>query len=246
MPDEPLIIYCVNLSLVPGSLLGLLPSGINLQDMTEASSIDTYFTWADDHLILYRKGIGELDLSSCYMEIIKRCRVVSSELLVQSLGSNYKGKSILDITAGLGRDSIILAMAGLQVCCIEYSSLLIVCLCYAKHLLRSFGYDLEIRHGESSQVLQELLSSGCLTDYVYFDPMFIDGKSAKSKKPMQMIAEVAYFANQEYLFDIAYNCLAARGKLIVKRDNKQAEIVTKHKTNYQKIGKTVRFDVYLK
>ena len=78
--------------------------------------------------------------------------------------------------------------------------------------------------------------------------MFNQNKSgAKAKKEMQIIQLLSdedtknSTINNQELFNSAYQL---SGKIVVKRDNKQENLVPNPKPSYTKLGKTIRYDVY--
>jgi len=93
-----------------------------------------------------------------------------------------------------------------------------------------------------------LHESNKVYNLIYLDPMFNDGKQALAKKDMQLIdllihqVSLKYATDNQALFELARK--RCRQKLIVKRDNKQAELVSQPVPTYLKKGKTIRFDVY--
>jgi hypothetical protein len=76
--------------------------------------------------------------------------------------------------------------------------------------------------------------------------MFADNKQALAKKDMQLIdwfvgMSIDTCVNNLEIYNLAIKICH---KLIVKRDNKQEFLIKQLKPTYQKLGKTIRFDVY--
>lgn len=173
-----------------------------------------------------------------------------NELLGRAVGiGKWPQLSVLDATAGLGRDSFVLADLGCRVTLCERSTL-------AYALLRD---GLERARTSADAWLQEVsgrmqlqLSDGvdCMRQWsgeaphtVYLDPMFPPRKkSARVKKEMWLF---------QYLLDtedtgeeLLEPALAlARHRVVVKRSNRAAALGG-HKPHFELGGKTVRFDVY--
>jgi len=131
---------------------------------------------------------------------------------------------------------------------IEYHPVLATIIYYAlKH--RYLPKDnLTLVYANSIEYLNDY--TGIKPAAIYLDPMFKEEKSsAKAKKEMQIIQrlneESISSPNPEIdqqLFSLAYSLCP---KVIVKRDNKQQNIVPNPKPIFLKQGKTIRYDVYI-
>jgi len=171
------------------------------------------------------------------------------ESIAKAVGAR-KGKppSILDATAGLGRDAFVLASLGCRVHMMER--------CGMVALLLADGLNRAIQDKEIGSWVQERLSldyadSRLITqplpftpDVVYLDPMFPERKkSAMVKKEMRVFKElVGWDEDADQLLDWALK--TASKKVIVKRTlhapylaDKTPQAVTKTKSH--------RFDSYL-
>lgn len=203
-----------------------------------------------DGLYLYSDKFKPLNLLLFYNEFInKRKNTISRENLVQAINigklkSQVAELSALDLTGGLGRDSVILALAGFNVTIVERNWYLAIIL---RYLSISFThlFNLKVVFGDSYLYMQQNELNYTIA---YFDPMFEDGKRALSKKDMQLI-DILVGLDESKLVDISpedffYSILSHCNKLIVKRDNKQASFFSSSKPTYQKLGKTIRFDIY--
>ncbi len=227
-----------------------------------------------DGLTLFSNKFKPFNFKNFYNNLLlERVSGAHHELLVQAIklkpADSY---SVLDANAGLGRDSLILAAAGFAVTMVEnnpYLALGLSYLCYTFKLT-----NLKFIYADNL-----IFMGGALEqfDVVYLDPMFKDGKSALSKKALQLIDLcITYHArknniSKDDLTTLSFNnapimqqlgdlssanlsyeaqlfalaCTKACHKVVVKRDNKQKPLCSLPKPNYSKVGKTVRFDVYL-
>ena len=188
-----------------------------------------------------------------YKKLNERLKKLNQELLIRTV--KIKGLSHLqvwDLTAGFGKDAILIANAGHQVTMVEKNPLLAIILNYViLHKIVPGTENLKLIHMDSlNYLLQEQLVP---PHVIYLDPMFQDNKSAKAKKDMQIIAllvdvmtdNFVYTADgNERLFTLAYK--TALNKVIVKRDNKQETLLKTPFVSYAKPGKTIRYDVYLR
>lgn len=174
--------------------------------------------------------------------------------LAKAVGLNRNPKlSILDATAGLGRDSFVMALIGANLRGNEKNELLATMLQWAHH--RAQGSALFDEDQELVQILERMsfrhrdsvADLGANEyDVVYLDPMFPERqKSAKVKKEMQILHQLLSDdeVDEKLLFSTCF--AAARSRLVIKRPIKApafAEISPQH----QVLGKTVRYDLYVK
>ena len=192
-------------------------------------------------------------VSDIYAKLRVRLKNLNQNLLIQATKLKTKlPTTVWDLTAGLGMDAILMANFGYKVTMVEQNPTLVTILRYAlTNELIPNCYNLNLVHANSLEFL--LQEHENFPDIIYLDPMFRDKKSAKSKKAMQIIelltsaAEISEDiedAENKKLFHMA--TLYAKYKVIVKRDNKGSVLVDFPKPDYVKMGKTVRYDVYLK
>lgn len=174
---------------------------------------------------------------------------VGGELVVKAVWGRWKGAlSVLDATAGLGRDGYLLAASGAQVVSCERHPA--VALLLADGLWRARQAEAEnpalnaildrwsFRHASSVALMAELAP-----DVIYLDPMFPEReKSALVKKEMRAFRSlVGEDVDAQQLFDAA--CQFARKRVVVKRPSSG---VTLGRTPSHVVeGKAARFDVYV-
>lgn len=165
---------------------------------------------------------------------------VKHERLVKAMGRLPNNSLIVDATAGLGRDSALLAAAGFEVLMLEANPVLQQLL--SDGLLRLQGQlPLRLITGRAEDILPQLAPQ-----VVYLDPMFPERrKSAAVKKELawlQYIAPIPSHGEEANLLNIARR--AATHKVVVKRPA-NAPFLGAETPNSQLPGKAVRFDVYL-
>ncbi|WP_101759976.1 class I SAM-dependent methyltransferase [Oceanicoccus sp. KOV_DT_Chl] len=172
------------------------------------------------------------------------------ELIVKAVAGDKQNKpTVLDATAGLGRDSFVLASCGYPVTLCERSPLIAALL--ADGLQRAAKADeVELRNIVNNMRLintnaveyMQLLGSQSV-DAVVIDPMFPPSKkSALVKKEMQVFHQLVGADNDsEALIEQAL--LTARHRVVVKRP-KKAEHLAARKPNFSVEGKAIRFDIY--
>lgn len=168
------------------------------------------------------------------------------EAIARAMGTHpNKHPRIIDATAGLGRDSFLLAALGFHVTLLERSPIVHALL--ADALLRA-------RVHEKLAPIVNRMQLHCVDacdylsqhqfDIVYLDPMFPSrDKSALVKKEMVILQTLlGKDPDTDALFAAASTCAAQR--IVVKRPRLAAGL-TGIAPSYSLTGKSSRFDVYL-
>lgn len=170
------------------------------------------------------------------------------------ISSAYK-PSVLDATAGLGRDAFVLATLGCDITMIERHP--VVYLLLKSGLQCAHSDDgaeevadimarMKLLHGNSIELLGNWLSNNNpQPDIVYLDPMFPHSKaSAEAKKEMKLFRTlVGADLDEDQLWAQANEI--ARCRIVVKRPAKAPPLAGKQ-PSYVLAGKANRFDVYSK
>ena len=156
--------------------------------------------------------------------------------------------SILDVTAGLGKDSFLLASLGCNVSMIERSPLLAALLEDGlkraeenQGLQQAVPGRLTLFQGDAIQIMAELKSH---PDTIYLDPMYPHKrKSALNKQEMRIIRTlVGDDTDAGKLLDSAL--LHAGNRVVVKRP-KGAPLLNKKQPSHVITMKNSRYDVYM-
>jgi len=173
-----------------------------------------------------------------------------SQALARAIGLK-KGwqPTVIDATAGLGRDGFIMAHLGCHVHMLERSPILAVMLeaglDRAKQTAQSAEIVSRIRftQAESIEFLLKLKPQD-KPDVIYLDPMFPErSKSSLVKKEMRILRGLAGDDQDAgKLLDIALHC--AGNRVVVKRP-RLAPSLGDTLPSHAITGKTSRFDVYL-
>lgn len=173
-----------------------------------------------------------------------------NQMILKATGLNKHKPSIIDLTAGLGRDSYVLATAGARVTMFERQPIVAALLDDGLRRLRSTGDEQELAIADRLS-LQEGDSLDCLAalaeqetpDVVYLDPMFPErGKTAKVKKAMAFFHHLV--GSDDDAADLLPLALAtARYRVVVKRP-RHAPPLADLKPGLCFEGKSTRFDVY--
>lgn len=211
-------------------LLLLTPDYLGLQKTSEKS------------LPLY------IDFSSKRMNYRRETISMRKETLVRAMGlKSHAEPFIVDATAGLARDSFILASLGFQVQLIERSPVI--------HALLRDGIQRGLQHILIAPIVKrmQLIQSDATTwlkkltkkpDIIYLDPMFPERKkSALPKLDMRIFHDVAGDdPDADLLLQTALACATER--VVVKRP-RLAEELSGIKPTYSLAGNSCRFDIYI-
>ena len=170
------------------------------------------------------------------------------ELLIQA-AKVRKGASsfVIDATAGLGRDSFLLAAAGCQVQMFERNPVVAALLLDGlERAARVPGLDVIVERmhltvGDAFDALAGISSS---VDVVYLDPMFPErSKAAKVKKELQLLQLLEHAPDDAHRLLCTALQIDAR-KVVVKRPLNSPSLLNSN-PSYALKGKTIRFDVYV-
>lgn len=182
---------------------------------------------------------------------------LKSEMIARACQLGEK-PTLIDATAGLGHDSLLMAHLGAKVRLIERHPILFVLLEYAKAqaerdpFLQATMQHIQLIHADSNCYLNELAQKGEYLDVVYLDPMFPQRdqnqqaikKQAQVKKQMQLLhmllPEDGEMDLGDQLLDLAKK-IAKR--VIVKRPRHAVYLAEQH-PDHQWLGDACRFDAY--
>lgn len=159
---------------------------------------------------------------------------------------------VWDATGGLGRDAFVLASLGLNVRIFEQNAAVFALLRDGLERAQSFPeiqpiiQNIQLHHGDASQMLMDFANEWGAPDVVYLDPMYPERqKSAAVKKEMAYFHELVGMPeteNETKLFEAARQ--VAKKRIVVKRP-RLGEFLCQTQPAYQYSGKSTRFDVYL-
>ncbi len=167
--------------------------------------------------------------------------------IAKAIGLNKRANlSVLDATAGLGRDAFVLACLGCSVSLCERVG-------FVRAMLKDGLYRASLHH-EVADIIEKMLlldndiqgiESGTLFDVVYLDPMFphTEKSSAAAKKEMAFFRDlVGKDEDADALLPRAMQL--AEYRVVVKRP-KGAPFLNNTEPTYQLEGKSGRFDIYV-
>lgn len=216
---------------------------------TDEASLQSglFLQFSDLHLKLGRLGGREHPISVDFVAALLTPRR-GPELLLKAIGGGQPRPSVIDATAGLGRDSAILLGAGYSVSMIEENPVAVALLedaltrLQAHPAVASYADQLSLLNAQAEQSLPTLAEQG-RADVIYLDPMFAaSGKSALVKKDMQLFQSLlGHGGDGTELLDVALS--VAKYRVVVKRAIKAPPLANRQPT-LSVSGKAVRFDVY--
>lgn len=168
------------------------------------------------------------------------------EALARAISMKPKeNPTIIDATAGLGRDSFVLATLGYQVTMLEKSPLIFALLDDALQRARASSPDnachrLTLIHADALDWLPANTTTS-KPDVIYLDPMFPERrKSASVKKEMQILNDI--LGHDDDIKELLTISLACAGKRVVV---KRPRLAVNEHADFSLPGNSTRFDVYL-
>lgn len=164
-----------------------------------------------------------------------------SELIAKALGVQKKGLKVLDLSFGLGIDSIFLHQIGCEVTAVERHPLLYALI--SESLVKS-NLPIKIHFANSAEYLEQMIKNNQPNEFdaLYFDPMYPEKKkSALPRKEMVFFRDlVGSDDDADLVLQKALQIPDQR--IVVKRPLKAPSL--SGQVIHQFIGKTVRYDLY--
>lgn len=194
---------------------------------------------------------GVLSLMGDFSEMEGRLKQsnLEREILIKAVRiKGFTGElRVLDATAGLGEDSLLLAAVGFKVSMYEQDSIIAMLLADAmnrakdKEHLEKIIDNMTLYNENSIEAMKSLKEA---PEVVYLDPMFPErSKSGLIKKKFQLLQKLeSPCENEEELFESA-NILHPK-KIVIKRPLKGAYLAGV-KPSYSIMGKAIRYDCHV-
>lgn len=173
-----------------------------------------------------------------------------SELLVRAVGARQGHRPrVVDATAGLGGDGLILAHAGCTVTLLERSPVVVALLDDAIRRVRAARPDnpaagLTLIETDAVDWLQRHAASGEV-EVVCLDPMYPDRRdSAAVRKEMQLFKQLLG-NEQDQTGELLQAALACASRRVVVKRPRKAPALDGPKPSHVIAGRSTRFDVYM-
>ena len=244
MPDEQL-----------RSRARVLAAELNLPVVAKGGGdCDLLLVVDDTGLELHETGRGaaggvKVDLSAAGENARRLATASRRQPLALAVGLKKRTPTLVDATAGLGRDAMVLASLGCTVIAVERCVILGAMLRDALQRAATAPMVAEIRAcqltvivGDAAEVLARM-SDQEAPDVVYLDPMYPpSGKSALPKKEMRILRRlVGDDPDAGGLLEAARR--VARDRVVVKRTPRAPPLAPAPTMSYRR--KLVRYDVYV-
>ena len=153
--------------------------------------------------------------------------------------------TIVDATAGFGRDAFILANAGFTLRLIERNPIVAALLADGIARIPDPGLQkrMQLIQDDSMHYLQTLMQQKDKPEVIYLDPMFDIARHAKVKKDLQLLQYLSDTApkDQDQLLTVALQTGVKR--VVVKRACNAAPL-NNQPPHFSLPGKQTRFDIY--
>ena len=209
-----------------------------------------FYLTIDNQLLQLCLGGSPLTLSMDCLSLAIQQRISGStkklDLIKAVTGRSRSPLTILDMTAGLGLDTLTMASQGHQVTAIEKNPYVFMLL--KQRLLRAKDiglgnviHNITLMFGDANKVA---IPKGVF-DVIYLDPMFpVRQKTAKTKKHMQLLKMLVPHNPAMDSLLLEYSRSLNSKKIIVKR-HRLGQYLANQKPTSQIIGKSSRFDIYV-
>ncbi len=163
---------------------------------------------------------------------------LNAELVIKAvLGKKKQATTIMDCTAGFGKDAYIMSLTGSKIIAYEFNPLMYALL---KDGLNRTEIDTIILRKKNA--LREIKNTDC--EVIFIDPMYpATKKSAKNNKEMTVLQNI--IGHQPLMAEDLFiqAKLSAAKKIVIKRPIKSGFVINQKPTS-QIIGKSARFDIY--
>lgn len=174
----------------------------------------------------------------------------TSQPLAKAVGLKQGRPSVLDATAGLGRDSFQLACLRCRVCAVERSPILAAMLQDALERaslandpkLTAIAERITVQSQDSKDVLASMLEAD-RPDVIYLDPMYTPRTSSALAKKEMRILRMLVGGDEDAGELLRIARIIATKRVVVKRHLRATPLAEDVTMTYP--GRTVRYDVYL-
>jgi 16S rRNA (guanine1516-N2)-methyltransferase len=250
MPN--LAIYTDHSDLIPSAYA--LAERLSLPFAEVANSYDYLLTLTPNDLALHsqlKKTLAlKIDFLTGAMTYRRQHATFKRESIARALGlKKNKSVKIIDATAGLARDSFIIASLGFDIILLERSPII--------HALLEDGIKRARLHPEVAPIIDrmQLIHIDALSwmqkvaamdkpDIIYLDPMFpTRTKSALVKKEMRIFHDL--LGCDDDADDLLKGALSCATQRVVVKRPRLAENLASHKPSFSQTGSSNRFDIYL-
>lgn len=182
---------------------------------------------------------------------------LKSEMIARACNLSEK-PSLIDATAGLGHDSLLMAHLGAEVTLVERHPILFTLLESAKiqsqqdHFLKPIVERIHLVYSDSAEYLKQRIAQQQTVDVVYLDPMFPQRdqnqqavkKQAQVKKQMQLLHLLLPDDGEMDLGDHLLGLAQQLAQRVIVKRPRLAVFLNQQKPDHQWQGDACRFDAY--
>ena len=201
---------------------------------------DKYILIFSDEGMYLKKGTDNRS-GRIFCDFLKWSKQDSKALLLKTMKGLTRKNSIIDATAGFGKDSLILSSLTERLTLIERTpwvfSLLEEGIGKFKKEIPSLQ-GVKLIRADSKKYLNDLNEK---PDAIYLDPMFEKVSKSKAKKNLQALRELTKPTKGEELLKISLT--KAANRVVVKR-HKKSRYLSGLKPTFSLSGRVIRYDVY--
>ena len=218
-----------------------LPFAGHLADLKKSYK-DAFLLVVSEDLIYLKKGLSGTS-KPIYCNFCKWSKENKRNNLVRTMRGLPQKSLIIDATAGLGRDALILSSLVERVILIErvpwVSALLEDGL---KNSIEHLPYlsNTRVVCSDSKKFLLNLKTK---PDAIYLDPMFENMGKSKAKREVQALRDLTIQSNEKELLLLEVALKKAKDRVVVKRHKKVKNLAGINPT-FSLTGRVVRYDVY--
>ncbi|WP_440903242.1 class I SAM-dependent methyltransferase [Catenovulum sp. SX2] len=224
--------------------------------IVEQTEQDLHLLWCDNRLQLIQRSQPKqagvfVDFIGAAATYRRKQVSIKNEIIARAVGcKNNERPTVLDATAGLGRDSLVLVSVGCNVVMLERNNAVVALLADGLSRLKQTCQDTWTRHfiglyhGSLIDDSFDWRNTLPKVDVVYLDPMYPHKKkSAAVKKEMKAFQGfVGADEDSDKLLSVAKQ--VAQQRVVVKRPD-YADYLNQQKPDFSLESKKHRFDVYL-
>jgi 16S rRNA (guanine1516-N2)-methyltransferase len=182
---------------------------------------------------------------------------IKSEMIARACNLTEKPQ-LVDATAGLGHDSLLMAQLGANVTLIERHPILFTLLEDAKRLAEQDSFlskvvaRIQLVFSDSAEYLKQQAIENQSFDVVYLDPMFpqrdqnhqAEKKQAQVKKQMQLLHLLLPEDGEMDLGDGLLDLAKPIAKRVIVKRPRHAVFLANQQPDHQWLGDACRFDAY--
>jgi len=225
--------------------LGLLFIG-NLQDLRRSLKISRgkesrqYFLIFSREKIYLRKGLS-FNNKPIFCNFLKWSKKLNKTNLTKCMKGVSKDSLVIDATAGLGQDSLVLALFSKRVILLEKIPWIYTLLKDGLKNTKNLNSIVNRMHPICTDSKLYLSRNKRKADVIYLDPMFLKKGRSNAKQGIQALRELTEPEDCAGLLNISLK--EAKDRVIVKR-HRNSKYLDGLKPTFSLKGRVVRYDIY--